>query len=141
MFSTDSFFSDTLTDVIRGIIIYEKRYNYLSNVEIYIGDRKMYTEVNELGQFKLEIPDSLKTDTIYLTMEARTNINYTFYFQDYFTVFLRLEEKNFLYVLNEPEPLAGASVTLVPKIKINIQEDTSKMLAPALGIKILQPKN
>lgn len=93
LFSTDSFFSDTLTDVIRGIIIYEKRYNYLSNVEIYIGDRKMYTEVNELGQFKLEIPDSLKTDTIYLTMEARTNINYTFYFQDYFTGFFEIRRE------------------------------------------------
>lgn len=109
LFSTDSFFSDTLTHVIRGIIIDEKGYNYLSNVEIYIGDHKMITEVNELGQFKLEIPDSLKTDTIYLIMEARTNLKYKYYFKDYFTGFFEIKKEelplNKVFILEEPEPI------------------------------------
>ena len=59
-FKTDSFFSDTIKYVIRGVVVDYKQHYILDNVDIEIYTNNYYNgvTVNASGQFKIEIPES-----------------------------------------------------------------------------------
>ena len=111
LFQTDPFFSDTLKYVIRGIVVDYKQHDILDNVDVEIYTNNYYNSVtvNPSGQFKIEIPESKISDTIYLHLNGRRNEFYVGRFREYYDgIFeIRREELplNKVFVLKEPDPI------------------------------------
>lgn len=111
LFQTDSFFSDTLKYIIRGIVVDYKHHDILNNVdvEIYTDNYHNSFTVNASGQFKIEIPESKISDTIYLEMNGRRDEFYVGNFREnYDGIFIINKNElplNKVFILEKPEPI------------------------------------
>ncbi len=111
LFQTDPFFSDTLKYVIRGIVVDYKQHDILDNVDVEIYTNNYYNSVtvNASGQFKIEIPVSKVSDTIYLHMNGRRNEFYVGHFREYYDGIFEIKKNelplNKVFILEEPEPI------------------------------------
>ena len=118
LFQTDPFFSDTLKYVIRGIVVDYKQHDILDNVNVEIYTNNYYNSVtvNASGQFKIEVPISKISDTIYLHMNGRRNEFYVGHFREYYDGVFEIKKHelplNKVFVLDEPEEIIiGAYLT------------------------------
>ena len=118
LFQTDSFFSDSLKYVIRGVVVDYKQHYILDNVDIEIYTNNYYNgvTVNASGQFKIEIPESKISDTIYLEMNGRRNEFYVGRFREYYEGNFQINKDelplNKVFILEEPEEvIIGAYLT------------------------------
>lgn len=111
LFKTDPFFSDTLKYVIRGIVVDYKQHDILDNVDVEIYTDNYYNSVivNPSGQFKIEIPESKISDTIYLHLNGRRNEFYVGRFREYYDGIFEIKKEelplNKVFILEEPEPI------------------------------------
>jgi len=111
LFETDPFFSDTLKYVIRGIVVDYKQHDILDNVNvaIYTDNYSNNVTVNTSGQFKIEIPVSKISDTIYLEMNGRRNEFYVGRFRKYYDGIFKIKKEelplNKVFVLKEAEEI------------------------------------